>query len=41
MRQNAPAWEVRDHLKTHPDAAVVNLGCGLDNTGRSCDSARR
>ena len=41
MRQNAPAWEVRDYLKTHPDAAVVNLGCGLDNTGRSCDSARR
>ena len=32
------AWEVRDYLKTHPNAAVVNLGCGLDSTGRSCDN---
>lgn len=38
MRQNDIAWEVRDYLKTHPKAAVVNLGCGLDNTGRSCDN---
>ena len=38
MRQNDLAWEVRDYLKTHPKAAVVNLGCGLDNTGRSCDN---
>ena len=38
MRQNDLAWEVRDYLKTHPNAAVVNLGCGLDNTGRSCDN---
>ena len=30
MRQNDLAWEVRDYLKTHPNAAVVNLGCGLD-----------
>ena len=34
MRQSDLAWEVQDYLKTHPDAAVVNLGCGLDNTGR-------
>ncbi len=40
MRQSDLAWEVRDYLKTHPDAAVVNLGCGLDNTGRSCDNGR-
>ena len=26
------------YLKTHPGAAVVNLGCGLDNTGRACDN---
>ena len=26
MRQNDLAWEVRDYLKTHPGAAVVNLG---------------
>ncbi len=38
MRQNDLAWEVRDYLKTHPRAAVVNLGCGLDNTGRACDN---
>ena len=38
MRQNDLAWEVRDYLKTHPNAAVVNLGCGLDCTGRSCDN---
>ena len=38
MRQNDLAWEVRDYLKDHPNAAVVNLGCGLDDTGRSCDN---
>ena len=38
MRQNDLAWEVRDYLASHPNAAVVNLGCGLDNTGRSCDN---
>ena len=38
MRQNDLAWEVRDYLKAHPKAAVVNLGCGLDDTGRSCDN---
>ncbi len=40
MRQNDLAWEVRDYLRTHPDAAVVNLGCGLDCTGRRCDNGR-
>ena len=40
MRQNDLAWEVRDYLASHSDAAVVNLGCGLDNTGRSCDNGR-
>ena len=40
MRQNDLAWEVRDYLKAHPNAAVVNLGCGLDNTGRVCDNGR-
>ena len=38
MRQNDLAFEVRDYLKVHPNAAVVNLGCGLDSTGRSCDN---
>ena len=40
MRQNDLAWEVRNYLKTHPSAAVVNLGCGLDNTGRACDNGK-
>ena len=35
MRQNDLAWEVRAYLSAHPCAAVVNLGCGLDNTGKS------
>ena len=26
-RQNDLAWEVRDYLREHPRAAVVNLGC--------------
>ena len=38
MRQNDLAFEVREYLKTHPGAAVVNLGCGLDDTGRRCDN---
>ena len=38
MRQNDLAFEVRDYLKDHPKAAVVNLGCGLDSTGRACDN---
>ena len=38
MRQCDLAWEVQEYLKTHPCAAVVNLGCGLDNTGRACDN---
>ena len=40
MRQSDLAFEVRDYLKGHPNAAVVNLGCGLDNTGRTCDNGR-
>ncbi len=38
VRQSDLAWEVRDYLKSHPTAAVVNLGCGLDGTGRACDN---
>lgn len=38
VRQYDLAFEVRDHLKDHPNAAVVNLGCGLDSTGRACDN---
>ena len=38
MRQYDLAFEVRDYLKNHPNAAVVNLGCGLDSTGKACDN---
>ena len=38
MRQSDLACEVRDYLRSHPNAAVVNLGCGLDATGRACDN---
>lgn len=40
MRQNDLAFEIRDYLKSHPKAAVVNLGCGLDNTGKCCDNGK-
>ncbi len=40
MRQNDLAWEVQEYLRRHPRAAVVNLGCGLDSTGRSCDNGQ-
>ena len=39
MRQNDLAFEVREYLKSHPNAAV-NLGCGLDSTGRACDNGK-
>ncbi len=38
MRQNDLACEANDYLKAHPNAAVVNLGCGLDDTGMKCDN---
>ena len=38
QRQYDLGWEVKDYLKTHPKAAVVNLGCGLDDTFRKCDN---
>ena len=38
MRQSDLAFEVREYLRAHPRAAVVNLGCGLDHTGRACDN---
>ena len=38
QRQYDIACEVKDYLKTHPSAALVNLGCGLDDTFRKCDN---
>lgn len=38
MRNLDIQWETKDYLKTHPNAAVVNMGCGLDSTGRAVDN---
>lgn len=38
MRQNDLAIEIKDYLKIHPTASVVNLGCGLDDLARKCDN---
>lgn len=38
MRQKDLSSEVQEYLQQHPKAAVVNLGCGLDQTGRNCDN---
>ena len=38
MRQLDMEWEIRDYLTSHPRAAIVNMGCGLDQTGRACDN---
>ena len=38
QRQYDVGCEVKAYLKTHPKAAVVNLGCGLDDTFRKCDN---
>lgn len=38
QRQYDLRCEVQDYLTAHPKAAVVNLGCGLDDTFRKCDN---
>ncbi len=38
QRQYDITCEVKSYLKVHPNAAVVNLGCGLDDTFRKCDN---
>lgn len=38
MRQLDIMWEIKEYLKRHAEAAIVNLGCGLDNTGKTCDN---
>lgn len=38
MRQNDLTYEIKDYLKTHPKAAIVNLGCGLDDSGHNADN---
>ncbi len=38
QRQYDLRCEVSAYLQKHPRAAVVNLGCGLDDTFRKCDN---
>lgn len=38
MRQLDIMWEIKEYLKKYPEATVVNLGCGLDETGKACDN---
>ncbi len=40
QRQYDLACEVKAYLESHPRAAVVNLGCGLDDTFRKCDNGQ-
>ncbi len=40
MRENDLMIEAKDYLSSHPGAALVNLGCGLDQTAENCDNGR-
>ncbi len=39
-RQYDLAWVCREYLKDHPQASVVNLGCGLDTTFYQVDNGQ-
>ena len=38
MRQLDMQWEINDYLSSHPNAPVVNMGCGLDQKGPDRDN---
>ena len=38
MRQLDIMYEIKNYLQKYPEATIVNLGCGLDETGKSCDN---
>lgn len=40
MRQLDMQWEISDYLQGHPNAAVVDMGCGLNQTALPCDNGR-
>lgn len=40
MRQLDMMFEIKEYLKQFPEATIVNLGCGLDQTGKVCDNDR-
>ncbi|MDI9470606.1 MAG: class I SAM-dependent methyltransferase [Bacillota bacterium] len=39
MRQLDMIWEIKHYLEKYPRATIVNLGCGLDETGKACDNS--
>ncbi len=40
QRQYDLQWEVQSYLNDHPEASVVNMGCGLDDTFRRVDNGK-
>lgn len=38
VRQYALVCEIKEYLKDHPKALVVNMGCGLDTAGHQADN---
>ena len=40
MRETDLLCEMKDYLKTHPKATLVNLGCGLDQTCENADNGQ-
>ncbi|WP_235043750.1 hypothetical protein [Peptoniphilus mikwangii] len=38
MRQLDIIYEIKEYLSRYPKATIVNLGCGLDETGKTCDN---
>lgn len=38
MRETDLMYEMKDYLKSHPQATLVNLGCGLDQTCENVDN---
>ena len=38
MRENDLMIEAKEYLKERPSAALINLGCGLDQTAENCDN---
>lgn len=40
MRENGMMCEMKDYLSDHPEAVLVNLGCGLDQTAENADNGK-
>lgn len=40
QRHNDLLYEIREYLKQYPESAVVNLGCGLDDSFRKADNGK-